>query len=226
MASSPSISGDGPAVQADSSTTYYIQPTLAHGLRIWWAFYWRDIAIAFVLGTQLGAAVQWLVAHGILSERMRPLAVQIGLLGIAYIPAIFVMYYVVRKQFRGFRIRLTSIPDGEPVRTLEATPKRILRIWWTYTWRTIVYTFVLTIAMWVPMGFVTGAATMISPTFGKLFSSFQTLIVAGGVGLFVIYSNILDEEIADFSVGLIPTTPMPVPNPEVPLSAEENTHPS
>lgn len=227
MASSPSTFGDGPAVPADSSTNYYIQPTLAHGLRIWWAFYWRDSLVAFVLGMQLGSVVQWLVAHGIVSGRMRPLALQLGIYGITYIPAIFVMYYVVRKQFRGFRIRLTSIPDGQPLRTLEPTPRRIVRIWWTYTWRTIVYTFVLTIAMWVPMGFVMGAATVISPTFGRLFGILQTLIVTGAVGLFVIYSNILDEEIGDFSIGLIPSaTPTSETNPEVPATAEENTEAS
>lgn len=200
--------GDGPAAPADSGATDYIQPTLAHGLRIWWAFYWRDSLVAFVLGLQLGAAVQWLVNHGMLAERMRPFALQFGVYGITYIPAIFVMYYIVRKPFRGFRIRLTSIPDGESIRTLEPSPKRILRIWWTYTWRTAVYTFALSIAMSVPMGFVAGAATVISPTFGKLFGVFQTLIVAGGVGLFVIYSNVLDEEIADFCVGLVPTEPL------------------
>lgn len=216
--------GDGPAVPADSSANYYIQPTLAHGLRIWWAFFWRDSAVAFVLGLQLGNAVQWLVAHGIVPEPMRPLALQLGLYGITYIPAIFVMYYVVRKQFRGFRIRLTSIPDGQPLEMLEPTPRRIVRIWWTYTWRTTVYTFALTIAMWVPMGFVMGAATVISPAFGKLFGIFQTLIVSGAVGLFVIYSNILDEEIADFSVGLVPSAaPASEPSPEIPPRAEETT---
>jgi hypothetical protein len=136
---------------------------------------------------------------------MRPLALQFGVYGITYIPAIFVMYYVVRKHFRRFRIRLTSIADGQPVRTLEPTPRRIFRIWWTYTWRAVLYTFALSVALTVPMGFVAGAATVISPTFGKLFGVFQTLIVAGGVGLFVIYSNILDEEIADSCVGLVPT---------------------
>jgi hypothetical protein len=214
--------GDGPAAPADSNTTDYIQPTLAHGLRIWWAFYWRDGLVAFVLGLQLGAAVQWLVGHGIVSERMRPVALQVGIYGITYIPAIFVMYYIVRKQFRGFRIRLTSIADGQPLRTLEPIPRRIFRIWWTYTWRTVTYTLALSVAMTVPMGFLAGAATVISPTLGKLFGVFQTLVVAGGVGLFVIYSNILDEEIADFSVGLVPTA-MASPNPEAAPTRQADT---
>jgi hypothetical protein len=208
------MSGDGPAAQADSAGNDYIQPTLGHGLRIWWAFYWRNTLVAFVLALQLLAAVQWLADKGLVSNRMRPWVLQFGNYALTYIPAIFVLYYVVRKRFRTFRIRLTSISD--PVKVLQPTPKRIFRIWWTFTWRTLVYTVALTVAMTVPMGFVMGAATAISPVVGKAFTILQSLVVAGAIGLFVIYSNILDEEIADFCVGLVPSPPAaPSPNAEI-----------
>jgi len=214
MALSPHQFGDGPASPADSILSDYIQPTFAHGLRIWWAFYWRNTLIALVLGLQLGAAIQWLSEYGLISAPLRPLLLQFGSTLIGYLPAIFVMYYVIRKRFRGFRIRLTSGVD--PNQRLPATPKRIFRIWWTYTWRTLVYTIALTVAMSVPMGFLTGAATVISPAFGRVFSAAASLVVAGGLGLFVIYSNILDEEIADFCVGLVPTqATMPASPPTV-----------
>jgi hypothetical protein len=202
--------GDGPAAQADLAPNDYIQPNLGHGLRIWWAFYWRNTLVALVLGLQLGAVVQWLGDKGMVSDRMRPLVLQVGGYALNYVPAIFVMYYIVRKRFRGFRIRLTSIGGGDPAQVLQPTLRRIFRIWWTFTWRTAVYTVILTVAMSVPMGFVMGAAAAISPAFGKAFGVLQSLVVAGAIGLFVIYSNILDEEIADFCVGLVPTAPPPL----------------
>lgn len=202
MASSPPIYGDGPAAQAESISSTYIQPTLEHGLRIWWAFYWRNAVIAIVLSFQLGAAVRWLGEKGMVSLRTGPLLLQVGSYVLNFVPAIFVMYYIIRKRFRSFRIRLTSLGDSAQV--LEPTPGRVFRIWWTFTWRSIVYTIALSVAMTVPMGFVVGTATAISPLFGRLFNIVQELVVAGAVGLFVIYSNILDEEIADFSVSLAP----------------------
>jgi hypothetical protein len=221
MASSPSMFGDGPAAQADLAPNDYIQPNLGHGLRIWWAFFWRNTLVALGLSFQLGVAVQWLAGRGVVSDRMRPLFLQFGAYALNYVPAIFVMYFIVRKRFRGFRIRLTTIGGGDSPRTLQPTPKRVFRIWWTYTWRTAVYTVVLSVAMNVPMGFLIGAATVISPTFGRVFTVFQSLVVAGAIGLFVIYSNILDEEIADFCVGLVPTAPLtPVPTAGIAPTAE------
>ena len=218
------MSGDGPPAQADSVSNDYIQPTLGHGLRIWWAFYWRNTLVALVLALQLAAAVQWLGDKGMVSARMRPLVLQVGNYALNYIPAIFVLYYIVRKRFRSFRIRLTSI-GGDSAQILQPTPKRIFRIWWTFTWRTAVYTVALTVAMTVPMGFVMGAATAISPTIGKAFDMLESLVVAGAIGLFVIYSNILDEEIADFCVGLVPTAPpAAVPTEGIASSAETDAH--
>jgi hypothetical protein len=216
--------GDGPVAQADLATDDYIQPTLGHGLRIWWAFYWRNTLVALVLALQMGAAVQWLGNKGMVSDWMRPWVLQFGNYALNYIPAIFVMYYIVRKRFRSFRIRLTSI-GGDSVQVLQPTPKRIFRIWWTFTWRTAVYTVALTVAMTVPMGFVMGAATAISPAIGKAFDILQSLVVAGAIGLFVIYSNILDEEIADFCVGLVPTAPpAAVPTAGIAPNAETDAH--
>jgi hypothetical protein len=220
MASSPPIFGDGPASQADSVPNNYIQPNLGHGLRIWWAFYWRNTLVALILGLQLGGEAQWLISRGMLPARMLPLFLQVGGQALNYTPAIFVMYYIIRKRFRDFHIRLTAIGGG-PARDLEPTPKRIFRIWWTYTWRTAVYSLVLGVAMYVPMGFLVGAAIVISPAFGRVFSVVLTLIVTGAVGLFAIYSNILDEEIGDFCVSLVTnTTQTPAPKPGISPAVE------
>jgi hypothetical protein len=218
MASSPSMFGDGPAAQADLSANDYIQPNLGHGLRIWWAFYWRNTLIAVILAIQLRGIAQWLASKGMLSARMLPWFLQIGGQALNYAPAIFVMYYIVRKRFRGFHIRLSSIADS--AQELQPTYKRIFRIWWTYTWRSAVYTFALGVAMSVPMGVVMGVAGAISPAFGFAFGVFESLVVAGAIGLFVIYSNILDEEIGDFCVGLVPNAAPTAAAAEIAPAAE------
>jgi hypothetical protein len=46
------------------------------------------------------------------------------------------------------------------------------------------------------------------------------LVIAAAVGLFVIYSNLLDEDIGDFHVGLVPrSVGAPVPQPVIASSA-------
>jgi hypothetical protein len=37
----------------------------------------------------------------------------------------------------------------------------------------------------------------------------ESLVISGAVGLFVIYSNILDEDFGDFRVVLLPREPVP-----------------
>ncbi len=165
-------------------------------------------------GMQLGAAIQWLVIKGVVPLASQALLIQAGSILLNYIPASVVLYFVFKKNFRSFRIRLTPGNAVESREELPVTPMRALRIWWTYTWRGIVYLVVLLVAMNVPMGFVTGAITVISPALGQAFGQFLGIVIAGAVGLFVIYSNLLDEDIGDFHVGLVSrsaTAPMPQP---------------
>jgi len=112
------------------------------------------------------------------------------------------MYFILRKRFRGFHIRLVSKSD--PAQVLQPTFRRTFRIWWTFTWRTLIYRIVLSFAMSVPMGFLTGAVAVIYPPLGPAFATFMGLAIEAGVGLFTIYSSILDEEISDFCVTLAP----------------------
>lgn len=212
--------GEGPAVQAALPLNDYVQPTLGHGLRIWWAFYWRNQVIAFILGLQLGATIQWLVTRGLVPFASRALLMQAGSILLNYIPASVVLYFVFKKNFRVFRIRLTPRGTVESREELPLTPKRAFRIWWTYTWRGVVYLVVLMVAMNVPLGFVTGAITVISPAVGQIFAQFMGIVMAGAVGLFVIYSNLLDEDLGDFHVGLVPrSAAAPMPQPAIASSA-------
>jgi hypothetical protein len=195
--------GEGPAIQAALPLNGYVQPTLGHGLRIWWAFYWRNQLIAVILGLQLGAAIQWLVIKDVVPIGSRALLIQAGSILLNYIPASVVLYYVFKKNFRSFRIRLTPRNAIDSLEELPLTPMRAFRIWWTFTWRGVVYLVVLMVATNVPLGFVTGAVTVISPRLGQIFAQFMGIAMAGAVGLFVIYSNLLDEDLGDFHVGLV-----------------------
>jgi hypothetical protein len=103
----------------------------------------------------------------------------------------------------------------ESEQELTLTPKRAFRIWWTFTWRGVVYTVVLIFITNIPVGFIVGAVTAISPAGGQVFGLLVGIGMAAAVGLFVIYSNLLDEDIGDFHVGLVSTSPMK----QVPLPA-------
>jgi hypothetical protein len=209
------ISGDGSAPQAATVKNEYIQPTLQHGLRIWWAYYWRNEVMALILGLQLGAFVQWLVTKGWAPYTYHALLIQGGGIALNYIPAVVVLYYVFKKKFRSFRIRLTPLQLVECEQELTLTPKRAFRIWWTFTWRGIVYTVILLFITNIPVGFIVGAVTAISPPVGQVFGLLMGIGMAAAVGLFVIYSNLLDEDIGDFHVGLVSRSPLK----QVPLPA-------
>lgn len=180
----------------------YIQPTLNHGLRIWWAFFWRNTLVSLGLGALLGLTVGYAArSAGIVLD---PRLFTYGGAALEYFTAIFVMHYIVQKKFRGFRIILTSSEAGDSAPVLPPIFRRTFRIWWTYTWRSVIYRIVLTVAMTIPLGFLTGAMAAISPQVGQAFGSLMGIAISGAVGLFTIYSNILDEDIAGFRVSLAP----------------------
>jgi len=186
-----SLLGNRPEVQPPAPDSDYIQPNLGHGLRIWWALFWRTTLIG-----SIAYAGPTLAFHVALTPYWS--------YSFNYGAALAMMYFVVRKRFRKFHIRLTLI--GDRTRVLEPTFWRIFRIWWTFTWRTLVYRIILSFAMSVPMGFVSGAVAVIYPPLGPAFTVFAGLAVDACVGLFTIYSSILDEEIGDFCVTLVPNS--------------------
>jgi hypothetical protein len=121
-----------------------------------------------------------------------------------YITAIFIIHFIVQKRFRHFRIILTNSAAVDSAQILPPVFERTIRVWWTFAWRSILYRVALTVAMWVPLSVVGGAFTAISPLFGQIFAWTMGVVTSGAVGLFTIYSNILDEDIAGFRVSLAP----------------------
>jgi hypothetical protein len=205
MTDSPSLLGDPPGAQPAAPDSDYIQPNLGHGLRIWWALFWRTTLLSSIAYT--GPTIAF---HMKLPSYWS--------YSFNYGAALAMMYFVVRKRFRKFHIRLVAI--GDHTQELEPTFWRDFRIWWTFTWRTLVYRVVLSFAMNVPMAFVSGAVAVIYPPLGPAFTVFAGLAVDAGVGLFTIYSSILDEEIADFCVTLAPNSASAIlPNTTAPSPA-------
>jgi hypothetical protein len=217
MNSLPSITGEGSAVTAVASLRDYIQPTLGHGLRIWWAFYWRNNLIAIGLAGVLGIVVRAFYSAGILSLGSRAVILKAGPYVLAFLSAIFLIHYVVRKRFKQFRIGLLSNQGDAVGQELEPTRARTIRIWWTFTWRTAVYVIFLSIAANSILGLIVGLGAAISSAAGIIFALLVNTVLIGAASMFVIYSNILDEDIADFRVSLLPVEAHGVP--EAPSSS-------
>jgi hypothetical protein len=161
--------------------------------------------IALVLSFVLGVEAHLLYLRDAFSLQVYSTILKVGPYVLGFAAAIFIMHYVVRKRFRTFRISLTSIRSSDFGQMLQPTRKRTFRIWWTYTWRTALYVVILSVAANIPMAFILGVAIVVSPALGKIVAQLIQLVFAGAAGLFVIYSNILDEDIADFRVGLVPS---------------------
>ncbi len=206
MGTLPSITGQTAARDSRSPYDSYIQPTLGHGLRIWWALYWRTSVIGVLLVLAVGDVAEILSRNGLLTSGARTAIVTASAYVLTFVAAYFVMHYVVRKRFRGFRVILSPAAAAGVGPELEPTRRRTTRIWWTYTWRSLIYLVLLSIAANIPLGAFLFAVGAISVKWVPVARFVVSMVLNGAVGLFVIYSNILDEDIAGFRVGLAPAT--------------------
>ena len=193
------LSGNEPA----SSLNDYVQPNLGHALRIWWAYYWPTALISFLIEVLLRGIVHLLYENFIVSAKPLVPVVRYGPYVITYVVAFFMIRHVLDKTFRHFRLSLISNGSASPAQTLSPTFIRTLRVWWIFTWRTVLYTVLCTVFVIYPMGMFVGLFRP-SPLFTSLFFVLLGVIIGGALSLFVIYSNILDEEIGDFQVVLLP----------------------
>jgi hypothetical protein len=134
----------------------YIQPNLGHGLRIWWAFFWPTSLAAAGLTVLVNLFVKNFY------ETIRLLAAVAGPILkydayiFTYLVALFVMAHILRKNFRHFRIGLLSNHGGQGVEPLPPTLRRTVRVWWTYSWRTLVYRIVASFLVSFPLGWTIG----------------------------------------------------------------------
>jgi hypothetical protein len=205
----------------------YVQPTLGHGLRIWWAFYWRTALSAIVLAIALNSALRLFLQIGIIPEVDIVPVIWVSRFDFVlfyYVVALFVMAYILRKKFHSFRIGLFSNYGGEGAQPLQPTMRRTARVWWAFSWRAVVYRIIATVVASIPLGWIAGLmpALLPRPALPWFNIGFQ-MAIDGAVGMFVIYSSILDEDIADFRVALAPRAPKPEIGAVTPASATTAT---
>jgi hypothetical protein len=181
----------------------YIQPHFSHGLRIWWAFFWPTSLIAGILTLALNFSLRRIYQDSNIPGSVLGPILKYDIYVLTYIVALFVMDYVLEKNFRHFRLGLLSNRGGEGAQQLDATLGRTLRVWWTYSWRSLIYRLILVFITTIPLGLILGVFTRMRVAHALL--QFLAMIaIDAAAGLFVIYSNILDEDFDDFRVCLLP----------------------
>ncbi|HKV47013.1 MAG TPA: hypothetical protein VJN69_02895 [Candidatus Acidoferrales bacterium] len=187
----------------------YIQPTLNHGLRIWWAYYWPTNVIATILVFCSAFWARKLYEDGIFSVRETVWTLRILPYFATYLVALFVIRYILSKKFRHFRIGLLPRTGSSDDSALRPTWKRAVRVWWTFSWRSVLYVVILSVAASVSLGMFMRFLSEMGRAMAILVPLLESLVISGAVGLFVIYSNILDEDFGDFRVVLLPREPSP-----------------
>jgi hypothetical protein len=194
---------DAGAPPVPSYLSNYIQPTLDHGLRIWWAFFWPTTVISAILGFAIEFGLRVIYEHTNVPGNLIGPVMRFTPYVISYVVALFIMEYILRKNFRHFRIGLVSNGGGANAQDLPATFARTVRVWWTYSWRTVLYRIIITFVATIPLSVLLGIFTRI-PTAQAIVRALVMIAIDAGAGLFVIYSNILDEDFGDFHVCLLP----------------------
>jgi len=201
----PSISGTTTAPSANTAAdpeSPYVQPTFNYALRIWWAFFWPLNVVAGILTFGL-----MVLAYAMYRNVMIPASVvkwaQYAVpfsmnYGIAY----FAMFYVLGKTFRHFKIGLVSAGSFVHPQPVTRTTNRVARVWFAYSWRAVVFGLIATFITSFPLGALAGAFERIPLVAPALRLIFQ-IAIAGAVGLFIFYNNILDENFGDARVCLL-----------------------
>jgi hypothetical protein len=180
----------------------YIQPDLGHALRVWWAYYWPTTLISTFIYLILNAGAKYLYENTALPASSFKLFTQASSYAVTYAIALLIFKYILGKSFRHFRIALRTLDPSSTVE-IPATFSRTVRVWWTFLWRTILYTLGGLVVVILPLSWFVGMFNP-SPLTAVLFFGAVGFLLGAALSLFVIYSNILDEEFGDFRVCLLP----------------------
>lgn len=221
MPGPPSIFESPRPTSPPASLRDYIQPNLGHGLRIWWAFYWPTALAGIIAAIGFNTALRLGLEVGVISFDWYGAILWIARFDTSvfyYIAAFFVMAYILRKNFRSFRVGLLSKYGAEGAQRLQPTLRRTARVWWTFSWRAVVYRIIAALVASIPLAWIMGLLSAFLRRPAVPFANLAVqIMIDGAIGMFVIYSSILDEDIADFRVALLPrpTTPQPAVIPSV-----------
>ena len=193
----------------------YIQPSLAYGLRIWWAYYWPTFLISAlvigVLSVLLRRAWEYLILRDqvvLWTNRILPYAV-------TFFVSMFGIHRILSKKFQSFCIALLPRNASFSAEALPRTSQRTLRVWWEFIWRSIVYSIIFRFAGSIALGLIAGMLASIGGVTGKVVPLIFQVLIDAAVGTLVIYSGLLDEEFGDFRVTLVPRIAFPSATPAV-----------
>ena len=192
-----------PILPVSPYLTNYIRPTFNHALRIWWAFFWQTTLISAILAAaiefgMLGVVYEHRNVRGNLIDPIMRFMPYV----ISYVVAFLIMEYILHKNFRHFRIGLVSCGGKFTSHTMPATLARTVRVWWTYSWRTVIWRLVIFFVASIPIGALLGIFTGM-PVAQAVVRILVIIAIDAAAGLFVIYANILDEDFGDFRVCLL-----------------------
>src|SRR5579864_7424182 len=185
---------------ASPSQENYIQPNLGHGLRIWWAYYWPTSLISSIIIVVLSVFLRKAWENDVLSTQVVRWANRI--LPYAVISAVSMLgiWRILAKKFHSFSIALLPRAPASGSQPLPRSFQRTLRVWWEFIWRNVVYSVIFRIAGSIALSLTIGIFASLGGPTGAFVSFVSQVLIDGAVGLFVIYSGILDEEFADFRV--------------------------
>ena len=128
MSTTPS-SFDAPLPgDASLSQENYIQPTLGHGLRIWWAYYWPVSLISFFIIVGVSVLLRKAWESDVLSTEVVRWANRILPYAVIFVVSMIGIRRILGKKFRAFSIAL--LPRGAVVvgQPLSLSFERTLRM--------------------------------------------------------------------------------------------------
>ena len=195
------------ATSAPSPLENYVQPSLGHGLRIWWAYYWPTSLVSLFVVVFLNFLLRKAWENALISGHVVLWSSRISPYVVVYGFSVFTIRYVLGKSFRSFRVALLPRDPLSHTEAMSRSFGRTIRVWWAFCWRTVVYSLIVRFAGSVALGFTVGILSSMSRAMAAWVPLIAQVVIDGAVGLFVIYSAILDEEFADFRVALLPREP-------------------
>jgi hypothetical protein len=204
MLSNPGSFDAASLERSSPSQENYLQPNLGHGLRIWWAYYWPTSLISFIIIVVLSVMLRKAWENDVLSTQVVRWANQILPYAVLSAVSILGVWRILAKKFHSFSIALLPRAPATGSQPLPLSLQRILRVWREFIWRVVVYSVILRIAGSIALSLTIGILATLGGRTGAFVSFVSQGLMDAAVGLFVIYSGILDEEYADFRVTLVP----------------------
>lgn len=207
MPNPPSLFDSSPSKAGTAeSLGNYLQPNITHGLRIWWAYYWPTTVVVILATFWMAFIIKFLYERFDIPGWVLRYPRTYGPYLIQLVADYFGVFYVLHRSFRRFRMALLPkgfAPDAAP---LKVTLKRSSVVWWTFAWRRVIYTIIVWVVVTLPAGVFLGIFRP-SPVVSTIFMYGLSFVTGAAISLFIIYSNILDEDYLDFTVRVVPRKP-------------------